>query len=95
MNPYSVKKLPIDIEQGIAQKHRELRRKMGYSQEELSNRSGVSLGSLKRFERTGQISLKNLLKLAHVLDRLNDFENLFSRPKDMDEIEQLFSDKTR
>jgi hypothetical protein len=40
----------------------------------LAKRSGVSLGSLKRFETTGQISLESLLLLADVLNRLDDFD---------------------
>jgi hypothetical protein len=34
------------------------------------------LGSLKRFEQTGQISFESLLKIALVLDCLKDFENI-------------------
>ena len=43
------------------------------TQEGLANRSGVSLGSIKRFESSGEVSLKSLLALASVLDCLNDF----------------------
>lgn len=43
------------------------------TQEGLANRSGVSLGSIKRFETDGEISLKSLLKLAVVLECLDDF----------------------
>ena len=49
---------------------------MGYTQTECATRSGVSLGSLKRFERTGQISLESLLKLAFVLECLGDFDGV-------------------
>jgi transcriptional regulator with XRE-family HTH domain len=38
------------------------------TQEGLAKRSGVSLGSLKRFESSGHISLESLLKLALVLE---------------------------
>ena len=47
------------------------------SQKSLSEKSGVSLGSIKRFETSGEISLKHLLKLALVLDALDEFHNLF------------------
>jgi transcriptional regulator with XRE-family HTH domain len=43
------------------------------TQEGLANKSGVSLGSLKRFETSGQISLESLLKLAVILECLEDF----------------------
>ena len=45
------------------------------SQNELARRSGMSLTALKRFERTGGITLRNLAGLFRVLgllDRLED-----------------------
>ena len=46
------------------------------TQQGLSKRSGVSLGSLKRFESSGQISLESLLKVALVLECLDDFTSI-------------------
>jgi len=46
---------------------------MSYTQNECATRSRVSLGSLKRFESSGQIALESLLKLALVLECLEDF----------------------
>ncbi|MBK8625145.1 MAG: helix-turn-helix transcriptional regulator [Saprospiraceae bacterium] len=90
MNPYSLKPLPSDIQASLANKFRVLRKAQGYSQEETAKRSGVSLGSLKRFENTGQISLESLLKLSHLLDRLDDFKTVFAQGEDMKQIEKLF-----
>jgi hypothetical protein len=45
----------------------------------MAARSSVSLGSLKRFEGSGEISLASLLRLAAVLGYENDFDTLFSR----------------
>jgi len=62
----------------------------GYTQKELSSRSGVSLGSLKRFESYGQISLESLLKLALVLECLEDFEKIcLEKEKIPQSIEEL------
>jgi len=61
------------------------------SQEEMAERSGVSLGSLKRFENTGKISLDSLLKLMHLLGRLNEFDNLLLQKENLDDIKKLFS----
>ena len=58
----------------LAGKFRQQRLAMSLTQEGLANRSGVSFGSVKRFERLGQISLESLLKTALVLDLLKDFE---------------------
>ena len=66
------------------------------TQEGLAERSGVSLGTLKKFESTGHISLESLLKLCLALDLLDSFENLFNKkeqPKSLDDI--LSQDKTR
>jgi transcriptional regulator with XRE-family HTH domain len=42
------------------------------TQQGLSERSGVSLPTLRKFEQKGLISLESLLKLAMVLDFLGD-----------------------
>ena len=68
---------PKEISQKLAQKAKELRLSLNLSQEGLAKRSGVTLASIKRFERTSEISLKNLCKIALVLNELDDFENLF------------------
>jgi transcriptional regulator with XRE-family HTH domain len=95
MSLFAINKKPYDFLQDIASRHKVLRKQAGFSQSELAQRSGVSLGSLKRFEQTGQISLESLLQLADVLDRLNDFETLLQPLENLDAIEKLFSPKTR
>lgn len=69
----------LSIKQGISDRLRNTRKSIKMSQGVLSQRSGVSLGSIKRFERTGEIALSSLLKLAMVLGYENDFNNLFTR----------------
>ena len=49
---------------------------MNLTQAGLAKRSGVSLGSLKRFETTGLIAFDSLLRLALVLDCLEDFDRV-------------------
>jgi transcriptional regulator with XRE-family HTH domain len=61
------------------------------SQEEMADRSGVSLGSLKRFENSGKISLDSLLKLMHLLGRLNEFDNLLLPKENLGGIMKLFT----
>jgi transcriptional regulator with XRE-family HTH domain len=95
MSHFSVNKKPYDFLQEIALRHKALRKQAGFSQSELAKRSGVSLGSLKRFEITGQISLESLLKLTDVLNRLNDFEAILQPLDNLDALEKLFSPKTR
>lgn len=79
----------------LATKAQQLRKKNGISQLELSKRSGVSFGSLKRFETSGHISLESLLKLAYFFNRLEDFTLVFQIDESLERVEKLFSNKTR
>ena len=60
----------------FALKIRKIRRKKKISQEQLWYLSGVSLGSIKRFERTGDISFASLVKILKTLDLLDEFKNV-------------------
>lgn len=91
---YSINPTPYDIGKELAKRHKALRKQLKLSQAEMAGRSGVSLGSLKRFETTGQISLESLLKLAHLLDRLEDFKTVFQPKEDLDNIKELFTTKS-
>ena len=95
MSKFGISKKPADFLEEIASRHKIIRKQAGFSQSELAKRSGVSLGSLKRFETTGQISLESLLKLTEILNRLNDFDMILKPLDNLKEIEKLFSDKTR
>lgn len=66
-----------EINNEIAQKIIRLRKRKKITQKELAARSGVSLGSLKRFEQSGEISLQSLTKIAIALDVEGELENLF------------------
>lgn len=90
MKNYSINKIPSQVQIELSDRFRKLRKSKKIAQSELANKSGVSLGSIKRFEQTGQISLESLLKLAHLFDRLNDFDAVFTINEDLKEIEKLF-----
>ena len=89
MGKYSVNKLPSDILKSTAQNIAELRKELNWTQQDLVEKSGVSYGSIKRFERFGKISFESLLKIAEALSRLDDFETLLV-PKGNKRIEKLF-----
>ena len=65
-----------EVQSGIAGRFKARRLAMNLTQRELATRSGVTLSSLKRFEREGLASLDALLNLALVLECLDDFEKL-------------------
>ena len=69
---------PQEINLKIAERARAIRKRRKMSQERLSEKSGVSLGSVKRFERSGEISLMSLTKLAIALEIEQDMKKLFS-----------------
>jgi len=78
-DPYSFGVTFGDAMESVRKQERQKRKEQGYSQKELARRSGVSLGSLQRFEQTGEISLRSLLNIAMVLDCLEDFTHLFEK----------------
>lgn len=67
----------------LKQKFKQKRLELNLTQKGLSSRSGVTLGSLKRFETSGQISLESLLKLASVLECLDDFKDIANLKDEM------------
>ena len=56
-----------EVIKDIAKRLKNIRKEKKISQEQLWYLSGVSLGSIKRFERTGNISLVSLVKIAFAL----------------------------
>ena len=89
-------KTPQDVMNELKSKFKERRLSIGYTQEALANRSGVSLGSLKRFEGSGQISLESLLKIALVLECLDDFLTIANPIEEQPRsIEELIEEKKR
>ena len=67
-----------ELDQKLAQRVRNIRKRRSISQEKLASMSGVSYGSIKRFETSGQISLISLTKIAMALDIADDIRNLFT-----------------
>ena len=72
----------------VAKRFKQIRKRKAISQEKLESLSGVSLGSIKRFETTGQISLISLTKLTMALNCVDEVKKLFSNVpyKDIEEI---------
>lgn len=68
-----------ELDQKLAQRVRNIRKRRSISQEKLAAMSGVSYGSVKRFESSGQISLISLTKIAMALDIADELRNLFTQ----------------
>ena len=84
----------IEINNDIAQKIVRLRKRKKITQKQLAARSGVSLGSLKRFEQIGEISLQSLTKIAIALDVENELEDLFNNVP-FASIEEVINEQTK
>ena len=78
-NSFFNQKTPNEIARNLADKIKEHRKKLKISQEVLSQKSGVSLGSIKRFETKYEISPQSFIKIAIALNLDNEFENLFTQ----------------
>lgn len=70
---------PEEINLKIADRLKNIRKRRRISQKKLSEISGVSYGSIKRFETTGQISLLGLTRIATALDVVNELREIFSQ----------------
>lgn len=92
INLYQKTWTEINIE--IAKNMVRLRKRKNLSQRELAVRSDVSLGSLKRFEQTGEISLQSLTKLAIALGVEEELGNLFEDVP-FDSIEEIIHEQTK
>lgn len=79
---------PSDIVGAMAQRAKALRLSQNLSQEGLASRAGVSLGTLKLFERSGKASLETVLRIAFALGAEQEFGELFP-PQPISRIEDV------
>jgi len=88
---------PHKIAEQIAKRAKQRRLELNITQEELAQRSGVSFGSVKRFENQAKISLQHLLMIALALDATEEFSRLFTRQnyQSIDDVTQEKSTKQR
>ena len=63
--------------ENLVERFKARRKERKLSQKALAQSSGVSYASIRRFERTGEISLRSLVKLANAISCLSDFKELF------------------
>ena len=84
---------PEEINLALAKRLSRIRKRRNLSQAELSVKSNVSYGSIKRFETSGQISLISLTKLCVALDCANEIRNLFTNVE-YGSIEEVLREQT-
>ena len=76
-NVFGMLAVPQDVMRECTKRARELRISQNITQRELAERVGVAEGTIKRFEREGEIQFRTLLGIALVLGRLSDFADVF------------------
>ncbi len=84
---------PEEMDLALARRLRGIRKRRGLTQQQLSEKSNVSLGSIKRFESTGQISLISLTRLAVALDCADAIRQLFADVT-YNSIEEVIRERT-
>ena len=84
---------PEEMNLAVAQRLRGIRKRRGLTQQQLSEKSNVSLGSIKRFESTGQTSLISLTRLAVALDCADAVRRLFDDVT-YNSIEEVIRERT-
>ena len=85
-------KTPKELSRIIAANVRKRRKERKLSMQDLAEKSGVSYGSVKRFESSGEISLLSLLKIATGLDCADGFEALFAE-QEIRSIQEIIDGK--
>ena len=87
---------PKSIMQDLKDKFKQKRLSLNLTQEGLSNKSGVSLGSIKRFESSGEISFESLLKVTFEKNCLDDFQNIANKKDEQyDSMDDLLKVKKK
>ena len=77
----------------IAKRFISIRKSKKVSQQRLSILSGVAYASIRRFEKTGDISLSSLVKIALALQLYDDLDNLFKNHQEYTSIEEIINDQ--
>lgn len=70
---------PNDVCKSVAEKVKIRRLELNLTQEGLSLRSDVNISTYRKFERTGEISFQNLVKIALSLNSIDAFQLLFQQ----------------
>ena len=70
---------PNDVAKQIAARVKARRLELDLTQEGIATRAGLKFATYRRFEQTGEISLKGLLQIGFALNVLSEFDALFAQ----------------
>lgn len=83
---------PNDVAKQIAERVKARRLELNLTQRGLAIRAGIKFATYRRFEQTGEISLKGLLYIGFALNALSDFGMLF-RQRQYQSIDDVLNEK--
>lgn len=92
-----ISRTPDSLMSGIAQRVKQRRLENGWTQKMLATKAGISLPSYRRFELSGEISLRSLVMLAFALNMTDEFKSLFNNKtyQSLDDIVKADQSKQR
>lgn len=76
----------------VAGNVRAMRLRRNISQKDFASKVGIALPTYRRFETTGEISLRKLVEIAKFFDVAGDFKNLFTK-REYSSIEEVIKEK--
>ncbi len=82
---------PEECKLSLASRAKDLRLAKNLSQEGMSVRSGVPLGTLRKFERTGNISLSSFLKILYCLGDEKAVQNLLQGRVEFQSLDEVLA----
>lgn len=84
----SIGKSPKTLREELGGRTKKQRLIHNLSRESLSEKSGVPVPTIRKFENTGEISLKSFIALLQSLDRIDEIENLMliKEPQNLSEL---------
>lgn len=68
---------PLDTCMELAKRLTAIRLQKTWTRDMLAQRANINVHTLKRFERTGQVSLERLVSICNALDMQHEIERLF------------------
>ena len=80
---------PVWVAEELGRRVRRLRLEQGWTQDELAERAGVGLSTLKKFEASGQGTLARFLRLAAVLGVIEECSKLFSESHTLESLDAI------
>ena len=74
-----IRNSPNEVATQLATRVKARRLELNLTQEGLATRAGIKFATYRRFEQTGEISLRGLIQIAFALNTLSEFDNLFAQ----------------